>query len=80
MCKEDKKMIIANLVAYIIVLLGAVNWGLIGIFGWNLVGAIMGGALATGAMIIYILVFLAGIWLIISPFLTHGRLLLSPKE
>ena len=72
-------MIIANLIAYIVVLLGAFNWGLIGIFNWNLVGAIMGGALSVGAVIIYILVAISAIWLIISPFLSRGRLLLSPR-
>ncbi len=73
-------MIIANLIAYIILLLGGLNWGLIGIFGWNLVGAIFGGMLATGSMIIYILVFLSTIWLIISPFISRGHLVLSQRE
>lgn len=73
-------MIIANIVAYIILLIGGLNWGLIGIFNWNLVGAIMGGSLATGAMIIYILVFISALWLIISPFITHGILKLSDRD
>ena len=33
-------MVIANLISYILVLLGAVNWGLYGIFDFNLVSAI----------------------------------------
>jgi len=73
-------MIIANLIAYIILLLGGINWGLIGIFGWNLVGAIFGGMLATGSMIVYILVFLSAVWLIISPFISRGHLVLSQRE
>ncbi len=73
-------MIIANIIAYIIVLIGALNWGLIGIFGWNLVGAIFGGMLATGSMIIYILVFISAIWLIISTFLARGILLLCKRD
>ncbi len=28
--------------AYVLVLIGALNWGLIGLFGFNLVGAIFG--------------------------------------
>ncbi len=67
-------MIIANLIAYIIVLIGALNWGLIGIFSWNLVGAIMGGMMAVGSIIIYILVGISAIWLIIATILAHGRL------
>lgn len=72
-------MIIANLIAYILVLLGALNWGLIGIFGWNLVGAIFGGVMATGSMIIYIIVAIAAIWLIISPIISKGYLILCKK-
>ena len=75
-----KDMIIANLIAYIILLIGGLNWGLVGIFNWNLVGAIMGGPLAVGAVIIYILVFISAIWLIISPFITRGILKLSERE
>jgi len=67
-------MIIANLIAYIIVLIGALNWGLIGVFGWNLVGAIMGGMMAVGSIIIYILVGISAIWLIISAILSRGGL------
>lgn len=72
-------MIIANLIAYIIVLIGALNWGLVGIFNWNLVGAIMGGDLAVGAIIIYILVAISAIWLIISTIMNRGVLRVSPK-
>ena len=41
-------MIIANLVSYILVLLGAVNWGLYGIFNFNLVSAIFMGDRSVG--------------------------------
>ncbi len=68
-------MIIANLIAYILVIIGALNWGLVGIFNWNLVSAIFGGYNA-GSIIVYILVCIAGLWLIISPFLTKGKLTL----
>lgn len=36
-------MFIANLVSYILVLLGAVNWGLYGAFNFNLVSAVFMG-------------------------------------
>ena len=45
-------LIIINIISFIIVLIGAVNWGLIGIFDWNLVTAIFGG-FNVGARIIY---------------------------
>lgn len=72
-------MIIANLIAYILVIIGALNWGLVGIFNWNLVSAIFGGYNA-GSIIVYILVCIAGLWLIISPFLTKGKLTLWQRN
>ena len=47
--------------ALILVVVGALNWGLIGLFGFNLVNALFGGAPAIES-IVYILVGLAGIW------------------
>lgn len=73
-------MVIANLITYCLVLLGGLVWGIYGATGWNLVGAIMGGELAVGSIIIYILVGLSAIWLIISPFITSGWLKLSERK
>lgn len=67
-------MVIANLISYILVLLGAVNWGLYGIFSFNLVSAIFMGPRSVGAIIVYTLILLASIWLIISPIITNGAL------
>lgn len=72
-------MIIANIISYILVLTGALNWGLVGIFNWNLVEAIFGG-LNAGSRIIYILVLVGAIWLIISPILTRGKIYLRRKN
>ena len=58
-------MKIASIIAYILVIVGAIVWGLIGIFNFNLVAMLFG--VGTGAIvsrIIYSLVGLAGIWLI----------------
>ena len=58
-------MVIANLIAFILLVVGGLNWGLVGIFKWNLVEAIFGGFNA-GSIIVYILVALSAIWLVIS--------------
>ena len=42
-------MVIANLISYILVLTGALNWGLFGIFNFNLVSAIFQGPRAVGS-------------------------------
>lgn len=69
-------MVFFNVISYILVLVGALNWGLYGVWNFNLVGWIFMGERSAGAIIVYVLVALAAIWLIISPMLSHGRLLL----
>ena len=51
-----------NIIAWILVIIGALNWGLIGFFQFDLVAAIFGGQGAVVSRIIYALVGLAGIW------------------
>ncbi|MBR7142360.1 MAG: DUF378 domain-containing protein [Clostridia bacterium] len=48
--------------ALLLMIVGSVNWGLIGIFGFDLVGWIFGGQDATVSRIIFTLVGLAGLW------------------
>ena len=49
-------------IALLLVIIGAVNWGLIGIFQFDLVASIFGGQAAVLSRIIYALVGLAGLW------------------
>lgn len=46
----------------ILVIIGALNWGLIGLFQFDLVASIFGGMSTVVSRIIYTLVGLAGIW------------------
>ena len=46
----------------ILLIIGALNWGRIGIFQFDVVAAIFGGMSTVVARIIYTLVGLAGIW------------------
>ena len=71
-------MIIANYIAYILTIIGGLNWGLVGIFNFDLVNWICVGRNA-GSIIIYILIMLAAIWLIISPIISRGMLDLGCK-
>ena len=48
--------------AYVLVLIGALNWGLVGIFGFDLVAALFGGQMSLISRIIYSLVGVAGLW------------------
>lgn len=48
--------------ALIITIIGAINWGLIGLFGFDIVGALFGGQMAIISRIIFTIVGLAGLW------------------
>ena len=52
-----------NIIALTLVIIGAINWLLVGLFEFNLVDAIF-GSLSILARIIYILVGVAGLWCI----------------
>ncbi len=69
-------MIIANYIAFILLLIGALNWGLVGIFNFNLVAWISMGSRVV-ERIIYILVLISAIWLIISAAIDGGIILTS---
>ena len=53
-----------NKLALIITIIGALNWGSIGLFQFDLVAWIFGGQGAILSRIVYTLVALAGIWCI----------------
>ena len=51
-------------IALILVIIGALNWGSIGIFNFDVVGWIFGGQTAVVSRIIFAVVALAGLWCI----------------
>ena len=54
-------MKVIDTIALVLIIIGAINWGLVGIFNFNLVEAIFGG-LSVISRIIYILVGISGLW------------------
>lgn len=50
--------------ALVLVIIGAINWLLIGLFGFDLVAMIFGGQGALVSRIIYTIVGIAGLWTI----------------
>ncbi len=50
-----------EIIAIVLTIIGAINWGLIGLFDFNLVALIFGGAESLFTKIIYILVGIAGL-------------------
>ena len=51
-------------ISLILVIIGALNWLMIGIFGYDIVGAVFGGQMAVVSRIVFTLVGLAGLWCI----------------
>ncbi len=65
-----------NIIAYVLTIVGALNWLLVGLFNFNLVTSIFGTATFMSNLI-FILVGISGLWLILfavlySPF-RHSR-------
>ncbi len=56
-------MKLLNLIAVILVLVGAINWGFIGLLGFNVVGTLLAHSIL--ANIVYIAVGVSGVWVII---------------
>ena len=53
-----------NLITLMLVIVGGVNWGLVGLFDFNLVSAIFGD-MTLLSRIVYVLVGLSALWQII---------------
>lgn len=59
---NKKGVIEMNVIALILVIIGAINWGSIGLFGVDLVAMLFGGQLSLMSRIIFTIVGLAGLW------------------
>lgn len=49
-------------IALLLMVIGSLNWGLVGFFSYDLVGDVFGGMLSAGARIIFAIVGLAGLY------------------
>ncbi len=49
-------------ISLILVIIGAINWLLVGLFSFDLVAYVFGGQAALASRIIYTLVGVAGLW------------------
>ena len=57
-------MMIIDRIALALTVIGALNWGSIGIFNFDLVAWLCGGSMSLLSRIVYTVVALAGIWCI----------------
>lgn len=70
--KTEEKNMLIDRIALILVIVGALNWGSIGLFSFDIVAWLCGGQAAVVSRIIYTAVALAGIWCV--------SLLFRPRE
>ena len=57
-------MKVLDRIALVLVIIGALNWGAVGLFRFDCVAAIFGGQAAAISRVIYSLVGIAGLWCI----------------
>ena len=60
-----------NLITLVLVIIGGINWGLVGVAQFDLVATIFGGQDAPLARVVYVLVGLSALWQIL-PLLQAG--------
>ena len=64
---------IIDKIALILTIIGGVNWGLVGIFKFDLVAYLFGGQTASISRVVYTLVALASLWCISLLFRDKGE-------
>jgi len=57
-------MKVLNIITLVLLIVGGLNWGLVGLFGFDLVAAIF-GAMSPLSRIVYALVGLSALWQIV---------------
>lgn len=62
-----------NILTLLLIIVGGLNWLLVGLFEFDLVAAIFGGQQAVLARAVYILVGLSAIWQLIPLFRSFGQ-------
>lgn len=66
-------MNVLDRIALALTIIGGINWGLVGIFKFDLVAWVCGGQTSVVARIIYVLVGIAALWCIGQLFKTDGE-------
>jgi uncharacterized membrane protein YuzA (DUF378 family) len=67
----EKAMKPLNLITLILVIVGGLNWGLVGLFNWDLVAALFGaGSILT--RVVYMLVGVSALWQLVPLFAAFG--------
>ena len=57
----------------VLVIIGSINWGLVGLFQFDLIAFLFGGQAALVSRVLYTIVGAAGLWSISLLFTSHER-------
>ena len=68
-----KRLNALDWVAIVMLVIGGLNWGLVGLFQYDLVAAIFGGTASLAARIVYILVGLSAVYVAVDAFQFEKR-------
>jgi uncharacterized membrane protein YuzA (DUF378 family) len=60
-------------ISLVLVIIGAINWGLVGLFRFDMVSWMFGGSAAIISRVVYTLIALAGVWAISMLFRDNER-------
>lgn len=60
-------------ISLLLVIVGALNWGLVGLFSFDLVAWLCGGSGSAVARVIYTVIALAGLWCVSLLFRSRDR-------
>lgn len=67
-------MKILDRIALFLIIVGGINWGLVGIFGFDLVAYLFGGSAALISRILYVIISICAIWCV-SLYFRDSRLI-----
>ncbi len=60
--KLEENLMLMDRISLLLVIVGALNWGSVGLFRFDLVAWIFGSQTALGSRIVYTVIALAGLW------------------
>lgn len=66
--QKEKKLRSINLITLLLVIIGGVNWLLVGIADFDFVAALFGGQQATLSKIVYVVVGISALWQLVPFF------------
>jgi uncharacterized membrane protein YuzA (DUF378 family) len=76
---KEQLMKYANVITLVLVIVGAVNWGLMGLFQFDLVATLFGGADAALSRIVYTLVGISGLYQLVPLFSAMSGTVTNPQ-